>query len=350
VRELCTPGVVVHGVALKPGKPVCLAVHDGKPVFILPGFPTSAVFTFHEFAAPVIRRLAGLPAENRGTITARLPMRLNAQRGRIEYALVSLIDSAAGLVAWPLGAGSGSVTTFSLADGFLRIDQQTEFVDADTEVSVTLLSDHIRPADLVFVGSHCNRLEGILSALRQQGFHCKTIFGGSHAGLAAAHNDQCDVAGIHLVDPDTGEFNRPFLKEGVELLKGYPRMQGIVCRPDDERFEHSDARQLLVAILQVPDCRMINRNSGSGTRMLIDRLLNGSKPAGYSVQPGSHNAVCAAVESGRADWGVAIQPVASNYNVSFTPVAVEQYDFVVPSGRLNRPAVAAFRRLLNHER
>ncbi|MCA9117854.1 MAG: hypothetical protein KDA79_22440, partial [Planctomycetaceae bacterium] len=145
VSELTDPGVVAHGVALKPGKPVCLAVTGGKPVVILPGFPTSAIFTFHEFVAPVIRMLGGHRADERETVMATLPMRINSDRGRTEYLLVGLVHAGEGLAAYPMGKGSGSVTTWSGADGFVTIGQQTEIVEAGTRVPVQLLSRQLAP-------------------------------------------------------------------------------------------------------------------------------------------------------------------------------------------------------------
>ncbi len=136
VQELSAPGIVAHGVALKPGKPVCLAVDRGKAVVILPGFPTSAIFTFHEFVAPVIRTLAGEPAMSRSTTTASMAVRVNSEIGRTEYLLVGLVEAAdttgdsSELVAYPMGKGSGSVTTFSRADGFVTIGRHDEIVEA----------------------------------------------------------------------------------------------------------------------------------------------------------------------------------------------------------------------------
>ncbi|MEK6234464.1 MAG: molybdopterin-binding protein, partial [Planctomycetales bacterium] len=135
VEELTEPGVVAHGVALKPGKPVCLASHHGKPVVILPGFPTSAVFTFHEFVAPVLRELGGRPAETVETLDAELAVKINSVVGRTEYALVGLIESEDGRPrAYPMGKGSGSVTTFSRADGFVTIPRRTEIVESGAPV------------------------------------------------------------------------------------------------------------------------------------------------------------------------------------------------------------------------
>src|SRR5258705_78113 len=227
VSELRDPGVVAHGVALKPGKPICLAVTSGKPVVILPGFPTSAIFTFQEFVAPVIRAYAGVPRDRRPTVSAMLPMRVNSERGRTEYLLVGLVRGHAGLAAYPMGKGSGSVTAFSGADGFITIDQHTEIVDAGSAVSVQLLGQKLEPADLVIIGSHCVGLDLLIGELLRKGFRAKSLYVGSMGGLAAAKRGECDIAGIHLLDPATGEYNRPLLSSDLALVPGYGRMQGI---------------------------------------------------------------------------------------------------------------------------
>ena len=346
VHGLRNPGVVAHGVALKPGKPICLAVTDGKPVVILPGFPTSAIFTFHEFLAPVLRAYAGLPLERRQSVAATLPMRVNSERGRTEYLLVGLVQGQHGLTAYPMGKGSGSVTTFSGADGFITIDQHTEILDAGTTVSVQLLGHRLDPADLVIVGSHCVGLDLLIGKLTRQGIRAKSLYVGSMGGLAAAKRGECDIAGVHLMDPATGEYNRPLLSPEMSLVPGYGRMQGIVYRPDDARFKGKGLDEALQVAKREADCVMVNRNAGSGTRIIIDKLLDGQKPSGYGTQTKSHNAVAAAVSQGRADWGVAIDTVARQYGLGFIPVQEEQYDFIVPTARMQRPAVCAFRALL----
>jgi putative molybdopterin biosynthesis protein len=140
----------------------------------------------------------------------------------------------------------------------------------------------------------------------------------------------------------------------LELIEGYGRLQGIVSRHGDPRFAGRDATGALAAALADRECTMVNRNAGSGTRILIDRLLATSaseagdrpKPPGYAVQAKSHNAVAAAVQQGRADWGVAIDTVAKSYGLEFIPLQEERYDFVVPRSRTNGPAVRAFRKIL----
>ena len=347
VSSLTDPGVVVHGVAVKPGKPLCLAVDHGKPVVILPGFPTSAIFTFHQFVAPVLRMLAGLPAEDRETISARLPVRASSERGRTEFLLVGLMPGEQGMAAYPMGKGSGSVTAFSHADGFIRIDAQTELLAPGSPVAVQLLSRRLASADLVCVGSHCLGLDYLLGRLQAEGFRTKSLHVGSQGGLAAARRGECDIAGVHLMDPDNGEYNRPFLVEGLSLVTGYRRLQGVVFRPDDPRFRGlASAREAMATALADPDCVMVNRNAGSGTRILIDQLLEGSRPPGYPVQTRSHNAVATAVAQHRADWGVAIDSVAHLYGLGFIPLTEEHYDFVVPDTRLQRPAVQRLLTLL----
>ncbi len=347
VHTLRNPGVVAHGVALKPGKPICLAVTEGKPVVILPGFPTSAIFTFHEFLAPVIRAFAGQPPERRHTVSATLPMRVNSERGRTEYLLVGLVQGPDRCLAYPMGKGSGSVTTFSSADGFITIDQHTEMLDSGSAVEVTLLSEQLEPADLVIIGSHCVGLDLLVGKLIRLGIRAKLMIVGSMGGLAAARRGECDIAGIHLMDPATGAYNRPMLTDTLTLVEGYGRMQGFVFRRGDVRFEGKSFNEALAAALGEAGCAMVNRNAGSGTRILIDKWLGEKRPAGHGTQTKSHSAVAVAVSQQRADWGIAIDTVARHYGLGFIPVQEEQYDFVVPKSRLERPPVRAFCALLN---
>lgn len=349
VGRLRDPGIVAHGVALKPGKPVCLAVSNGKPVVVLPGFPTSAIFTFHEFLAPVMRAYAGQPPDRRETVEATLPMRVNSERGRTEYLLVSLVPTDAGLAAYPMGKGSGSVTTFSSADGFITIAQHTEILDAGAPVAVQLLGQRLEPADLIFIGSHCAGLDLLAGKLMRGGWRVKALNVGSTGGLMAARRGECDIAGIHLMDPASGEYNRPLLGNDLALIPGYGRMQGIVHRRGDARFEGRTADAAIQAALAAADCVMVNRNAGSGTRIIIDRLLGSARPPGYGSQTKSHNAVAAAVAQGRADWGIAIDTVARQYDLAFIAVQEERYDFVVPRARMARAAVQAFGQLLQAE-
>lgn len=348
VAHFSDPGIVVHGVALKPGKPLCLAVTRNKPVIVLPGFPTSAIFTFHEFAAPVIRVMAGLRAEQAATVEAILPLRVTSEAGRTEFMMVSLVPGAkeGALAAYPTGKGSGAVTSFSQADGFITIDRDVETVGSLTPVTVQLIGRSLQLPDLVVMGSHCVGLDAILERLQAEGISVKTLNIGSTGGLAAVKRGECDVASMHLMEAETGEYNRPFLTPALELVPGYRRMQGIVFRRGDPRFEGRSVEKAVAAALADPDCVMVGRNAGSGTRILIDRLLGGAKPPGYWAQPKSHGAVGVAVQQRRADWGIAIESVARQYELGFIPLQEEHYDFVVPRARLQRDPVRRFIALL----
>ena len=349
VSRLGAPGILVHGVALKPGKPLCLGVIGKTPIVVLPGFPTSAIFTFHAFVAPVIRALAGLLPEAAQTVQARVPVRIASELGRKEFVLVSLIDGDGGPVAFPTGKGSGSVTSFSQADGFIEIDALASALDAGSVVQVTLIGSAAQAPDLVIMGSHDVALDVMVGALAERGFSARTLAVGSLGGVAAASRGECDIAPVHLIDPASGQYNKHLVTPALSLVPGWGRMQGVLFRPGDKRFEGRSAADAIKAVLADPAALMVNRNAGAGTRVLIDTLLNGARPAGYANQPKSHNAVATAIAQGRADWGVAIEPVAKLYGLGFLPVAPEHYDFLVVESRRSRPAVQAFLAALRDE-
>ncbi|QWG19446.1 molybdopterin biosynthesis protein [Bradyrhizobium sediminis] len=346
IARLGKPGIIAHGVALKPGKPLCLAVCDGKPVVILPGFPTSAMFTFHDMIVPVLRRMAGLPPRSDARVNAKVPVRIASELGRTEFVMVSLVEGDSGLIAYPSGKGSGAITSFAQADGFLKIDALADQMPAGTEAEVTLFTPHVRVPDLVIVGSHCTGLDLVTAPLAHAGLVVRSIAVGSLGGLAAAKRGECDFAPIHLFDEKSDSYNTPYLADGLELVPGWRRMQGIVFRKRDRRFDGRSAQAAVRAALDDPACIMVNRNQGAGTRILIDRLLGDIRPDGYWNQPRSHNAVAAAVAQHRADWGMTIAPVAQAAGLGFIPFAEEHYDFALVTARKQRPAVQAFLKAL----
>jgi putative molybdopterin biosynthesis protein len=342
IAGLGAPGIVAHGVALKPGKPLCLAVCDGKPVVVLPGFPTSAMFTFHELVAPALRIMAGLPPHSTARVAASLPLRLTSELGRTEFAMVALTEGPDGLVAHPVAKGSGAVTAFAQADGFLTVPALVESLAPGTMAEVTLFGPSIVVPALAVIGSHCIGLDAVVGRLSEQGLQARILATGSQGGLAALKRRECDIAPIHLLDPATDIFNTPFLADGMRLIPGWRRLQGIVYRQGDPRFEGRDPSDALAVALADGDAIMVNRNQGAGTRVLIDRLLAGARPQGYWNQPNSHNAVAASIAQGRADWGLAIKPVAEALGLGFLPVADEHYDFAVWNDPRNGAAIAAF--------
>ena len=348
VEKLNDPGIVTHGVALKPGKPICLAGSGGKPVVILPGFPTSAIFTFHEFVAPVIRMLAGGTIKSPATIAAKMAVQVNSEIGRTEFLLVGLVESDEALIAYPMGKGSGSVTTFSHADGFVTIDRHHEIIESNEDIDVTLLGRGLQIADLVIIGSHCTGIDLLLAELQRQGVSSKLINVGSTAGVAAARRGECDIAPCHLLDPTTGIYNESLVDDSIQLVKGYRRTQGIVFRKGDARFENQSLDKVIETITSDSSLRMVNRNAGSGTRILIDDLLQNRRPAGYSFLSRSHHAVAATIKHTTADWGVAIESVVDDA-LGFLPLSDEEYDFFIPVNRFHKPAVEKFLAILGSE-
>ena len=276
------------------------------------------------------------------TVTARVPVRIASELGRKEFVLVSLAHGAEGPIAFPTGKGSGSVTSFSQADGFIEIDALASALDADTQAEVTLIGSAARAPDVSIMGSHDVALDVVVGALAERGFTARTLAVGSLGGVAAASRGECDIAPVHMIDPVSGQYNVHLVTPELSLVPGWRRMQGVLFRPGDARCEGRSAEEAIKAMLTDASALMVNRNAGSGTRVLVDNLLGGVRPPGYANQPKSHNAVAAAIAQGRADWGLAIEPVARLYGLGFIPVAPEHYDFLVVESRRDRPAVQAF--------
>jgi len=357
IDSVARPGILVHGVGIKPGKPIVLAAWDDRPVVVLPGFPTSAIITFNLFVAPVIRRLANLPVETEaGSVEARLAVRYHSAEGRHEYVLVNLVPRTEGApAAYPIAGASGSIYAFSQADGTMEVAADCSVVREGEAVRVAPLAKTLRVADLTLIGSHCRGVDLALGVLRKERrFTAKVIHVGSSAGVEACARGETDLAGVHLLDPASGVYNRDALErlgpDGV-LIKGYVRRQGIYFRKEEFGAEPPT----LEVLSGMAELRMLNRTRGAGTRVLLDLLLDeiahdkGISPAefragiaGYDAETRSHNAVAAAVASGRADWGLGIEAVAVAYELGFAPLRDEEYDFLSLRDRLEREPVQAF--------
>jgi len=360
IDKLGKPGIIVHGIAIKPGKPTIMGVAREKPIFGLPGYPTSAMITFHVLVAPILRRLSGVGSKKEKRIKARAAMRLFSSQGRHEYMLLNLVSSSSGgYSAYPTLSGSGAITTFAEADGYVEIPQNTEIIEEGSEIDVVLASEVIKPADLTIIGSHCIGTDVLLRVMnRRTPTFAKIINVGSSGGLAAAKRGESDISGTHLIDERTGEYNVPFLKKmeisnKVYLVRGYDREQGFVTAKGNPK-KIKGARDLAGSGIS-----FINRNPGSGTRILFDLELKKAakiegisqeelknKITGYEIEAKSHSGVAAAVAFGRADAGLAIRTVAHQYGLSFVPLKEEKYDFVIPREKFEKPAVSAFLRVL----
>ena len=365
VDQLGEPGVIVHGIKIKPGKPTVIAVVDNKPLFGLPGYPTSALTIFRLIVAPVIRKMAGLPpVVQEDTVSAVLKTRIYAPPGRKYLVSVSLAkDKDGNLVAVPTPGGSGTITNLANADGYFEIPEDVEFVDEGERVQVKLFSKDIKLPDLVFIGSHCLGVDLIYKLMRKHwpNINMRILNVGSTGGFMAIKRGEADIAGVHLLDEKTGTYNVPFiekfgLKNKAVLVRGYIREQGfIVAKGNPKDFQGFPD-------LLREDVRFINRNKGSGTRTLIDielkklaRKLNLpfeeliSKIKGYDVEAKTHSAVASAVLHGKADVGLGIRTVAEMFNLEFIPVAEENYDFLIFIDSVNKQSTKLFLEILKSE-
>ena len=349
--KFSNPGILVHGVSLKPGKPLCLAVLEGTPAVILPGFPASATFTFTKFIEPILRTMSGMPPKQQKRVNASVPARLNSDKGRTEFHLVHLVRKGEGFRAYSTGKGSGSITGFARADGFMEIPRNTEMIEAGQDVNIQLLGETTRPPDLMFIGSHCVGQDYLMGEMQKRGISCRFLAVGSMGGVMAAKRGECDFAGIHLLDENSGVYNRHLISAELHLQKGYRRSQGLIFRKDDENFSACKTafENFFHQIMNNPELHMINRNRGSGTRVLLDRYLEEKQPSGFFQEAKSHNSVASAVAQKRADWGFAIRSVAEDLGLGFIPIQDEEYDFFIPKERLQRPEVNIFLSLLKEK-
>ncbi|MDI9646423.1 MAG: molybdopterin biosynthesis protein, partial [Archaeoglobales archaeon] len=352
------PGVLVHGIAVKPGKPTIVAFNNGKPIIALPGYPTSAMTVFELLVAPIIRRLSGLHEEERRKLKAKLSLKVFSAEGRRELLPIYIVEGNKKdeFFAYPVsGHYSGAVSTLAFADGFIEIDEDTLVINEGEEVEVNLYSS-IKPADLIVIGSQCVGLELLLSILRERkGLNTKIINVGSIGGIKAARSGEADIAGIHIID-EKNEYNLSVAKKfGFTgyLIKGYIREQGLVVKKGNPKGIR-DFEDLLRE-----DVVFVNRNRGSGTRILIDNYLKDvakkleiefevltSRIKGYEVEAKTHNSVAVAIATGKADVGVAIKTVAKQYDLDFIPLKSEEYDFLIPKDKINKDSVKKFVEIL----
>ena len=220
-----------------------------------------------------------------------MPVRIASELGRKEFVLVSLIQSDEGTIAFPTGKGSGSVTSFSQADGFLEIDALASALDAGSNAQVTLIGSAAQAPDLVIMGSHDVALDVVVGALAERGFSARTLAVGSLGGVAAASRGECDIAPVHLIDPESGQYNVHLAGPGLTLVRGWQRMQGILFRPGDTRFEgrkrrrraQSGARRHLRADGQ-PQCRL--RHARADRQLLAGAARRLRQPAEIAQRGG----------------------------------------------------------------
>jgi putative molybdopterin biosynthesis protein len=329
--------IKVHGVTIMPGKPVVIGSVKNKPVFGIPGYPVSAIIAFEQFVQPLLNALLGQPHPKRESIMVQPTKKIASKLGVEEFLRVKLGEVGGRIVATPLPRGAGTITSITEADGIIRIPNHVEGINETEQVSAELL----RPLatirrTIVIVGSHDNSLDVLADQLKAG--HSELTLSSSHVGsmggLMAIKRGVCHLAGTHLLDTQDGSYNRSYLKKylpdaAVKLIHLVQRDQGLIVKPGNPKEIHG------IEDIGRKDISFINRQVGSGTRILLDYKLNqlGIKADainGYQNEEFTHMAVAVSVLSGSEDAGLGIYAAAKALNLDFIPVVTEQYDLVVP--------------------
>ena len=338
--------VLVHGVAIMPGKPTVLGDIKGKPVVGNPGYPVSAVISMEQFVRPLLYRMQGLDEPEPDMVEAYPAQKIPSKLGVEEFLRVNIGRVGDRLIATPLARGAGSITSLTQATGFLRIPDTVEGVTESESHAVTLLTSRRGiERTLVVVGSHDMTLDLIANLLKKcdPQINLASSNVGSLGGLLALRKSTAHLAGSHLLDCETGEYNISYINRylsGVEvyLINLVHREQGLIVAPGNPK----SIKGLEDLIRE--EVSFVNRQAGSGTRILLDwRLeqlgIDSAKIKGYEGEEYTHMAVAVDVLSGTADVGMGIHAAAQALALDFIPVTTERYDLVIPAEHYDNPLV-----------
>ena len=338
--------VLYHGIAMKPGKPAILGCMGAKPILGVPGYPVSGIIVIEELLKPLIEYWLKAGAAPAATALATLTRPVVSGLKYQEFVRVRMGYVGDKLMASPLSRGSGVVSSFMKADGILTVPQGVEGYEAGEQVQVRLLSreDKLKNT-LVVIGSHDPLLDELanLMHLEDGSVYMSSAHVGSMGGIMAIRRGEAHAAGCHLLDTETGEYNTAFIKKyfpkgGVKLLRCVGRQQGLMLQKGNplgiEKF----------ADIARPGLRFVNRQKGSGTRILTDYLCKkeGLTPEtiyGYDREELTHTSVAAQLASGSADAGMGIYSAAQLYDLDFLPVCIEEYDLIIPEHAWDSPMV-----------
>ena len=348
--------LLVHGVTIMPGKPTIVGSVKGKPVIGIPGYPVSAYISFNEFVRPFLYRLQGSTPPEKQLVRVAVSRDIPSKLGAEEFIRVTMGRVGERVVAIPLPRGAGSVTTLSKAEGIIRIPSFIEGIVAEEETDAELLVD---PEDLantiVIIGSHDITLDILCDEIRKEGSGIRIASGnvGSLGGLLALRKGTAHMAGSHLLDIHTGEYNISYIHKH---LKGVPvqvfnlatREQGLIIQKGNPKGIKG------IGDLTRDDVAFVNRQPGSGTRILLDYKLEemGIDPShinGYGNEEYTHMNVAVAILNGVADVGLGIMAAARALDLDFIPVVKEQYDLVIPSSFVDDPKITLLLNVLRSE-
>ncbi|MEM1662348.1 MAG: molybdopterin biosynthesis protein [Desulfurococcaceae archaeon] len=359
LNKLGEPGVLIHGLKIKPGKPTVIAVVKNKLIFGLPGFPLSCFIVFHKIVKPIIARFLGLKNINSNIVKAVLPVKIRKALGISWFLPVALVSTAKGYSAYPLSFESGSLLSIIHSDGYCVIPPNIEVLDENSVVNVELFGNLENVPELNIIGSNDYLLYDILV---RSGLSSKTriIPTGSSGGWRAIERGEADIAPTHLFDPNTSTYNKPFiekygLSDKAVLIRGYSRLIGIMVAKGNPKGISS------IEDFLREDIVIVNRTKGSGIHTYLEYLITkigeklGIDPReltkrikGYNYEVKTHTAVALAIKHGRADAGLGLGYVAYIYGLDFIPLTWEEFDFLVLKERLSKAPVKQFINVLRN--
>lgn len=345
--------VIIHGVSIKPGKPVILAFVNNKPIIGLPGYPVSAYIGFENFVSPVLSYMGGRVEKKNQKVEAVISRRLVSSLKHKEYVRVKVGCVGDKIVAAPLARGAGAAMSLVRADGFCVIPQNSEGCEAGETLEVELYREMEEIKNTaVIIGSHDLILDVMADMMPNQfpGMYLSSTHVGSMGGLMALKRGEAHIAPVHMLDEETGIYNVSYIEklfqEPVALIKGVGRVQGIMVKKGNPLN--------ISSIEDLKKVRFVNRQRGAGTRMLLDFCLKKrgiltEEIKGYDREAATHMAVAALVAGESADAGLGIRSAALAMKLDFIEVGQEEYDFAVPEKYLELPYIQAFIQILKSE-
>lgn len=340
--------VIFHGINIRPGKPAITGIIDGKPIIGIPGFPVSAYIVYEQIVEVLIDNLYHQTIKKQ-KINAKLSRRIMSSIKSEEFVRVKLGEVNGKIIASPLNRGAGVTMSLVRADGFLRIPKNIEGLDAEAEVEIEMMNPRGSINNtIVSIGSHDIILDILTNVISSNynGIYFSSSHQGSFAGLMAMKRNTAHIAPVHLLDEKTGVYNETFIERYLEkneyaLIKGIKRKQGLyVLKGNPKNIKG-------IKDLSKDDIVFVNRQKGSGTRILFDYQLKLSNilPSdiiGYSREMNTHTTVAAAVLSGTADVAMGIHSVADALGLDFIPIGDEDYDFIVKQSDLETEKIKVF--------
>ena len=339
--------VLFHGIAIKPGKPAVLGSINSKPVVGIPGYPVSGIVVMDEIVNGIVSLYYGKKEKQREKINAVLGKRIVSSLKYREYVRVTLGKIGDGFVALPLNRGAGVITSFTKADGIVTVPQNSEGFEAGENVEVELLSDKEKIENaLIVTGSHDPLIDEISDII--SGEKCPFTMSSSHVGsmgaITAIRNGQAHLGCIHLLDTQSGKYNESYVAKyfpegNVRLVKGVGRIQGLMVKKGNPLR--------IKSFKDITKGRYVNRQSGSGTRILCDYLIaqnhmDRNSIDGYRNEEFTHTAVAALIAAGNADCGLGISSAAKMYGLDFVELCVEEYDILIDEKAFNTQKVQKF--------